>query len=109
MLNFDWDAELPEEERDAMIEKFAEMVDARGLHVPAIWFLELHKPLSFFASQSVLLGSGFLAPLFGPHKVQQFAKLLESRDNVELLVRRIEEMSLAQKKPPTIVQTGEII
>jgi len=106
MLNFDWDAELPDEERDAMIEKFAQMVDTRGLHVPAIWFLELHKPLSFFASQSVLLGSGFLAPVFGPQKVQQFAKLLESRDNVELLIRRIEEKSVAVKNPPA-VQTGE--
>jgi hypothetical protein len=106
MLNFDWDAELPEAERDAMIEKFAQMVDARGLHVPAIWFLELHKPLTFFASQSLLLSSGFLAPVFGPKKVQQFAKLLESRDNIELLIRRIEEMSVAPKNLP-ITETGE--
>lgn len=102
MLNFDWDAELPDEERDAMVEKFAQMVDARGLHIPAIWFLELHKPLSFFASQSVVLGSGFLAPIFGPQKVQQFSKLLESRDNVELLIRRIEEKSVAAKDPPAV-------
>lgn len=95
MWNFDWDAELPDTERDAMIDKFVKLVDERGLHVPAIWFLELHKPLSFFASQSVLLGSGFLAPIFGPQKVQQFAKLLESRDNVELVIRRIEEKSVA--------------
>jgi hypothetical protein len=106
MLHFDWDAELPEAERDAMIEKFAQMVDARGLHFPAVLFLEMHKPLTFFASQSLLLGSGFLAPVFGPQKVQQFAKLLESRDNVELLIRRIEEMHVTTEARPA-VETGE--
>ncbi|MCS6776170.1 MAG: hypothetical protein RMJ43_01335 [Chloroherpetonaceae bacterium] len=93
MWHFDWDAELPEAERDALIEQVARLVDARGLHLPAIWFLELHKPLCFLASQSVLLGSGFLVPLFGPHRVQQWARLLESRDNVERLIQRIEQMS----------------
>ena len=91
MWNFDWDAELPEEDRDKMIATLADKVQQRGLHTPAILLLEMHKPLAFLAGQTMILGSGFLAPLFGPQNVQKYAKLLESRDNIELLIQRIEE------------------
>ena len=93
---FDWDAELTEEQRDGLIDRLAKQVDARRLHVPAVLFLDMHKPLAFFAGQGLLFSSGFLAPLFGPQNVQQYAKLLESRDNIERLIRRIEEMSNKQ-------------
>ena len=89
---FDWDAELTDDQRDALIEKLAQKVAQRGLQTPAILFLEMHKPLSFLAGQSLLLGSGFLAPIFGPQNVQQIAKLVESRDNIERLIQRIEEL-----------------
>ncbi|HZT40758.1 MAG TPA: hypothetical protein VFA07_01145 [Chthonomonadaceae bacterium] len=98
---FDWDAELPAERRDALIEKMAQFVSRRGLHVPAIFFLEMHKPLTYLASQSLILGSGFLAPFFGPQNVQQVAKLFEKRDNVERLIRRIEDI---QAGPPPETQ-----
>ena len=91
MPGFDWDAELPDERRDELVDKLAEKVIQRGMQTPAILMLEMHKPLSFLAGQSLLLGSGFLAPLFGPQNVQQYAKLLESRDNIELLIQRIEQ------------------
>ena len=91
MGNFDWDAELPEEDRDKLIATLADKVHQRGLHTPAILFLEMHKPLAFLAGQTMILGSGFLAPLFGPQNVQKYAKLLESRANIELLIQRIEE------------------
>ena len=93
MFGMDWDAELPEEKREALIEDLAQKVRKRGLATPAILFLEIHKPLTYLASQSLLIGSGFLAPLFGPQNVQQYVKLFESRENVERLIQRIEELS----------------
>ena len=92
MLNFDWDAPLPDAERDALIEALAQKVHGRGLHTPAILFLEMHRPVAFLAGQSLVLGSGFLAPLFGPQNVQKYSKLIESRANIERLVQRIEEL-----------------
>ena len=68
----------------------AQKVAQRGLFVPAILFLEMHKPVTFLAGQGLLLASGFLAPVFGPQNVQRFAKLLESRENIERLIRAIE-------------------
>lgn len=95
-LNFDWDAELHPEERDALIEKIARQVTARGMQIPAIIFLEMHKPLAFLAGQGILFSSGFLAPIFGPKNVQQYSRLFESRDNIELLIRRIEAIDVAK-------------
>ena len=95
MSLFDWDAELKEEERDTLIENLAQRVHQRRLHAPAVLFLEIHKPLAFLASQSLILGSGFLAPLFGPQNVQRYSKLFETRENVERLIRRIEILQVA--------------
>ena len=92
MWNFDWDAPLPDAERDELIDALAQKVDKRGLHTPAILFLEMHKPIAFLTGQSLVLGSGFLAPLFGPQNVQKYSKLLEDRANIERLVQRIEEL-----------------
>ncbi len=94
----DWDAEISDEERDILIDAFAQKVDARGLHVPVILFLEMHKPFAFLAGQSMVLGSGFLAPLFGAGNVQRYSKLIESRENVERMIRRIEEMQVLRQK-----------
>ena len=94
---FDWDAELSEEQRDALIDKLAGQVDKRRMHLPAILFLDMHKPLAFLAGQGLLLSSGFLAPVFGPRNVQQYAKLFESRDNIERLIQRIEELTASNE------------
>jgi len=94
MLGFDWDAPLGDDERDALIEKCAGIVVKRGLTTPAVLFLDMHRPLGFLAAQSLILASGFLAPLFGPVNVRQMARLLESPDNADRLIARIESLSL---------------
>ena len=91
MKFFDWDADLSDDERDRLIESLVEKVHRYKMESAAIFFLEMHKPLTYVASQSMLLGSGFLAPLFGPENVQKYSKLFETRENVERLIRRIEE------------------
>lgn len=88
---FDWDAEISDEERDRLIESLAQKVQRYRMESAVIFLLEMHKPLTYVASQSILLGSGFLAPLFGPENVQKYSKLFETRENVERLIRRIEE------------------
>jgi hypothetical protein len=100
MKLFDWDADLSDAERDRLIESLVEKVRRYKLESAVIFFLEMHKPLTYVASQSMLLGSGFLAPLFGPHNVQKYAKLFETPENVERLIRRIEERyALAESGP----------
>ena len=87
------DVEITDEERDGIIEKWAQKVVGRGLEMPAVLFLEMHKPLSFIASQGLIVTMPFLGAFVGPEKVAKYSKLLEDRQNIERLVQRIEELS----------------
>ena len=78
---------------DKLIDELAQKVVDKRMETPAIMFLEMHKPVTFLASQSMLVASPFLVPLFGAEGVQKYARLFGSVDNVELLIERIEELS----------------
>ncbi|HEY3283938.1 MAG TPA: hypothetical protein VGN26_16850 [Armatimonadota bacterium] len=84
------DTPLTDEERDAMLETLAAKVVARRLETPAILFLEMHRPLNFLASQSLIVGMPFLAPLFGPDQVEAYSALLQDSANVDRLIDRIQ-------------------
>ena len=85
--------ELSIEERDGMIERIAEGIVKRGMETPAILFLEMHKPLSFVASQGMIVAGPLVAPLVGLGNLESTRKLLEDRQNVERLLCRIEELA----------------
>jgi hypothetical protein len=84
--------ELSDEERDATLERIAQGIVRRGMAAPAVLFLELNKPLSFVASQSLIVLTPFLAPFVGLENVHRYSRLLEKRENVELLIERIEQL-----------------
>jgi len=90
----DWGDPLPEEERDALVERIARAVVRRRMETPAILFLEMHRPVSFIAGQSLVVLSPFVGPFVGIENVQIISRLLESRDNIDCLIRRIEELSV---------------
>lgn len=92
-MNGDFGEPLTDHERDAMIDKIATNIHRRGLETPAILFLEMHKPLSFFASQTLIVTSPLIAPIVGFDRVTSASRLLESRANVELLIQRLEELA----------------
>lgn len=85
-----WDEELSDERRDELIDRLAAKVIKHGMASPAILFLEMHKPFAFLASQTVILSSGFLVPFVGFQNIQEYSKLMETSENVERLIRRIE-------------------
>jgi hypothetical protein len=88
-----WDDELTDERRDELIDKLAGKVVKHGMAMPAVLFLEMHKPFAFLASQTVILASGFLAPFVGIQNVQEYSKLIETRENIERLILRIEQLA----------------
>lgn len=87
------DDQLTTGEREKLIDELARKIVDKRMETPAIMFLEVHKPVTFLASQSMLVASPFLVPLFGADGVQKYSRLFSSADNVELLIERIEEMS----------------
>lgn len=94
------DEELSPEERDKLIDELARKVVARRLETPAILFLEMNKPVAFIAGQSMLVASPLLAPLFGPEGVRKYSQLFGSRDNIEVLIRRIEDLADERDSEP---------
>lgn len=98
---------LAPERRDEIINDLAQMVVRRRLETPAIFFLELHKPLTSLASTAVTFSQPTLGALFGFRKMAEWAALLDDRENVELLIGRIEELSGRRETPRAGAQTGE--
>ncbi len=68
----------------------------RLLEAPAILFLEMNKPLSFIASQGMLVAMPMFAPLVGAQRIAELSQIISDRANIDLLITRIEEMSVAQ-------------
>lgn len=91
---------LTDEERDAWIERAAREVVKRKLEVPAVFMLEMHRPLSFLGSQALIVGTPLIGALVGADNVLKLSKLMEDPRNVERLANRIEEMAAEQNGEP---------
>lgn len=94
----DWYEEIGSDERDRVIDNIAQAVAKRRMETPAILFLEMHKPISFFASQGLIVSSPFVAPIVGLDNVRIAARLFEKRENVEMLIRRIEDLAIERQE-----------
>jgi hypothetical protein len=77
---------------DELIERTAKEVVQRRLAAPAVFLLESSKPLSFIASQGLVFLGPFIDAAFEVPQYDAFCRMIERRDNVEKLARRIEEL-----------------
>ncbi len=58
------------------LDGLAQAVVDRGLAVPAMFFLELHRPLAHLASQAMVVGTPILAPLLGLSRFDELREVL---------------------------------
>lgn len=77
---------------EALIERVAERIVRMRMTVPAIFFLESSKPLAFLGGQLLIFLEPFVQTLFNFRQYQQFALMMEDRDNWEKLIRRVEDL-----------------
>jgi len=82
-------AEMTDEE---LLEAVARRIAGRGLAVPAVFFLESTKPLSFVGSQALIFLQPFVEAFLTIRNYERFAALLENRENVEHLIQRMEAL-----------------
>ena len=69
---------------------YAKKVMERGMSVPAIFFLEMFKYLSFIFSQSMIV-FGPLATIFlNSKRYYEISDILSNRNNVEYFISQIE-------------------
>jgi hypothetical protein len=66
--------------------------------VPAIFFLESMKPLSFVGSQALHFFEPMVRALFTIPEYERFALLMERRENLEALLVTIEQQDAAARR-----------
>ena len=91
------------ERRDEIIDYLAQNVVRRKLQTPAIFFLELNKPMSTVASSMITFAQPTVGAFFGFKRMAEWAALLNERENVERLIQRIESLTGRSAKPLTEV------
>ena len=77
-------------EDDALLERIAAATVRWGMAVPAIFLLESTKPLNFVGSQFLHFLSPMANSVLNAQDLDRLALLLERRDTVEELIKRIE-------------------
>jgi len=101
------EGELPPADLE-ILSRIAGWVVERRMSVPAILFLESHRPLSFVGSQVMIMASPLVATLepfvrgmigksFTYADYRRFAELMENRENLEVLIVEVERANQLKK------------
>mgnify|MGYP001562322087 CR=1 FL=1 len=77
-------------EDEALLDRLAAEVAKRRMQAPAILFLESVKPLNFVGSQALVFLQPLVGALFSTVQWERVTAILERREALELLIRRIE-------------------
>jgi hypothetical protein len=90
------DFDLKVSEKEA-IAKIAQKIIDRGFVTPAVFFLELMKPLSLLSSHALVFFGPFVTAFMRQDKYYRIAELLEDPKNVEFLISEIERIDKKNK------------
>ena len=85
-------------EDEALLDRIAGAVVRLGMSVPAVFLLESSKPLSFVGSQFLHFLSPIIHTVVNAQELDRLAVMLERRDTVEVLIRRIESREEEARK-----------
>ena len=81
-----------------LISNLAEKIVRHGMAVPAIFFLEMVKYMSFIGSQLMVFFGPVISVFIQSESYYKITHLLEERQNVEFLMLEIERMESNNKK-----------
>lgn len=84
-----WEQELPDAEVERLIEKAASEIRRRKLETPAIFAIEMHKPLANVGAHAALALSPFLIPFFGMDNVGAYSAIFRERRNLDRLLDKL--------------------
>ena len=82
----------------ALLDAVATRIARMGLGVPAIFFLESSKPLSFLGSQFLVFIEPFVKTFIDIKNYDKFCLMMEDRSNVEKLILKVEELEEKAKE-----------
>ena len=81
-----------------LISNLAQQIVRHGMAVPAIFFLDMMKYLSFFGGQLMVFFGPIITAFISSQYYYKFAELLEDRNNVEFLLVEIERLESDNQK-----------
>jgi hypothetical protein len=84
-------ADSDQAQSEQLIEHLAEQISRWRLTMPAILVLQATRPLSFIASQGLLLCQPLLSFVYDGPRIADYAELLADRASMDRLVARLEE------------------
>jgi hypothetical protein len=84
-------ADSDQAQSEQLIEHLTEQISRWRLTMPAILLLQVTRPLSFIASQGLLLCQPLLSFVYDAPRVADYAELLADRASMDRLVTRLEE------------------
>ena len=77
-----------------IISKLANDIVIKGFSVPAIFFLESTKYISFIGSQFLVFLGPIATAFINNNKYYQLTNILEDKSNIEYLIEEIERFNL---------------
>ena len=77
-----------------IISTLAQEIADRGMSVPAIFFLESTKYISFVGSQFLVFLGPIATCFINNKKYYNFSEILEKRGNIDFLINEIERINL---------------
>jgi len=83
--------DLTESEKEAIAHIAQKIID-KGFVTPAVFFLELMKPLSLLSSHALVFFGPFITAFMRQDKYYRITELLEDPKNVEFLISEIERI-----------------
>jgi hypothetical protein len=84
--------EIPDDEAAGLLERLADGIVRRRMTAPAVFALEMAKPLNFVGSQVMIALSPLVTPFLSRDDVRKVALLLERDAHLESLLQRIERL-----------------
>ena len=82
-----------QEQSEQLLERLSRQICRWRLALPAIVLLQVTRPLSFIASQTLLLCQPLISAFYEAPQITGYADLLADRANLDRLVARLEEDS----------------
>jgi hypothetical protein len=93
----EYNADLTESDRE-FIKRIALRIQKSGLVTPAVFFLELTKPLALLGSHTMVFFGPIISAFIRADGYYRAAELFEEPSNVEFLIAQIERLETERKE-----------
>jgi hypothetical protein len=81
----------------SILTRIAQKIVDRGLVTPAVFFLEMTKPISFIGSSAMVFFGPIITSFVRSETYYEFTELLEDPVNIEFLIDEIERLDTQTK------------